>query len=149
MRDHRLKERTGDVVETVQIRGHHLEPVLWLKPKKKVVLPHASIVDQHLNIVVRMAFLPTGYRLDGRIRVCDIELQKFSAATNLLDQTDGFLRRRVIGNIIDNDTEPHLGKLHTHRAAYASASTGNKSVFGHKIFKINLSANLRNKSSSS
>ena len=96
-----------------------------------------------------MAFLPTGYRLDGRIRVCDIELQKFSAATNLLDQTDGFLRRRVIGNIIDNDTEPHLGKLHTHRAAYASASTGHKSVFGHKIFIINFSANLRNNFSSS
>ena len=96
-----------------------------------------------------MAFLPAGYRLDGRIRVCDIELEKFPTATYLLNQTQGLLCRLVIRDIVDHDTEPHLGKLHTHRAAYASASTGNKSVFGHKIFKINFSANLRNKSSSS
>ena len=149
MRDHRLKEWTGNVVETVQVRGHHLEPILRLKPKQKIVLPHACVVDQHLHIIVRMIFLPTCYRLYRLISVGHIELQQFSTATSLLNQTQSLLSRSIIGNIINHDTEPHLSQFHTDRPADPTASTGHKSVFRHKIFKINLSANLRNNSSSS
>ena len=83
-----------------------------------------------------MTVLPTFYRLDCRLSVSDIELEKFTAAAGILNQTQSLLRRRIIRDIIDNDTEPHPSKFHTDRPTDSAASTGHKSIFRHKIFKI-------------
>ena len=126
--EHGLEDGAGHVVEAVERGGEHFVPVIGLHPDEQAVAADAGVVDQHLDEIVGMAFLPS---LDGCAygrRIGDVERQQAgfsSAGFNQRGCLPGFL---FVGHIVDEDAVTRAGEAERCGAADAAAGAGDECV---------------------
>ena len=106
MNDHRLQDGPGDIVEAVQIRLHHSEPVLRLHPEQEIVPADARIVDQNVNVFVRMSLLPGFQRSRCLRNIAHIEFEEFTCTAGSFHQGESLPGSSLIGDIVDYDMAP-------------------------------------------